>query len=64
MEKFANLAVTSGLAVYRDGVIKSWRAKFTKSSISDAMLWRKITDLSVSGGDQVSILRNVFFVAT
>jgi hypothetical protein len=55
MEKFANLAVTSGLAVYRDSVIKSWRAKFTKSSISDAMLWRKITDLSVSGGDQVSI---------
>ena len=55
MDKFADLAATSGLVQYRDSVIKSWRSKFTKSSISDAMLWRKIADLSVSGFNSTKI---------
>ena len=60
MEKFSDLALSAGLAVYKDCVIKSWRAKFTKSSITDAMLWRKITDLSTGEDSQVhSLVRSV-----
>ncbi len=60
MEKFSDLALTAGLTAYKDSVIKSWRAKFTKSSITDAMLWRKITDLSTGEDSQVhSLVRSV-----
>ena len=56
MDEFTHLAASSELVAYKESVIKSWRAKFTKSSISDAMLWRKIADLSVSTitGDQLT----------
>ena len=53
MEKFADLAAVDGLSSYRSCVIKSWRAKFSKSSISDAMLWRKMNDLSLSDVSQL-----------
>ena len=56
MEKFSDLAVSAGLTVYKDCVIKSWRAKFSKSSISDEMLWTKVTDLSMSDDSQLHSL--------
>jgi len=56
MEKFSDLATPAEYSTYKSCVIKSWRTKFTKSSISDAMLWRKITDLSHS---EVSQLHNL-----
>ena len=56
MEKFSDLAVSAGLTAYKDCVIKSWRAKFSKSSISDEMLWTKVTDLSMSDDSQLHSL--------
>jgi hypothetical protein len=46
MHKFSGLADAGGVSAFRQNVIKSWRAKFSKSSISDALLVRKINDLS------------------